>query len=246
MSYSCTVSFIKIDATKIFDFMKKMKRVCNERLALIAKENYAFCPFTRNTIHVNRNLADISSQEREEAKAWVYELFKWKAFYIEDLSLLGVVGAPSAVEDIFDGAVHFQDSTDQDYELENWGSIQAFEAIYQECMGIPDEEIKTIYQEYYGTDFDQMLREENDVVDEKLIQDELDYQRRFLCYRKIWKIVSKYIVNENDAVFFSMYGQYSVRQIYQFIKFCHEEQIKFEDLIFEKDSDKEPTVKSNE
>ena len=49
------------------------------------------------------------------------------------------------------------------------------------------------------------------------------------CYDKIWSHLSQYLWDESATVFMSVYGTYEIQEIYSFIKFCHQQEIEWED-----------------
>lgn len=230
MSYNCTISFTHIAPEDVFQFMTDIKKACTERLEAIAKDEYGYCPFVRNSLVVNRDFANgITKEQKEEAKAWAHSLFKWKIFYNQELGLLGMMGLPNALHDLFDGTVYFQDSCDQDYDEKAWEGIRVFEVLYSKYMQFSDDHVKKIYESKRDETFDEMMKDDYPDATPEIVKEKLDYYRRTFCYDKIWSYFSQYLWDESKSVFMSVYGNYEVREIYSFIKFCHMAQIAFED-----------------
>ena len=230
MSYNCTISFTHIAPEDVFQFMTDIKKACTERLEAIAKDEYCYCPFVRNSLVVNRDFANgITKEQKEEAKAWAHSLFKWKIFYSQELGLLGMMGLPNALHDLFDGTVYFQDSCDQDYDEKVWEGIRVFEVLYSKYMQFSDDHVKKIYESKRDITFDEMMKDDYPDATPEVVKEKLDYYRRTFCYYKIWSNFSQYLCDESKSVFMSVYGNYEVREIYSFIKFCHMAQIAFED-----------------
>jgi hypothetical protein len=179
---------------------------------------------------VNRDFANgITKEQKEEAKAWAHNLFKWKFFYNQELCLLGMMGLPNALHDLFDGTVYFQDSCDQDYDEKAWEGIRVFEVLYSKYMQFSDDHVKKIYESKRDETFDEMMKDDYPDATPEIVKEKLDYYRRTFCYDKIWSYFSQYLWDESKSVFMSVYGNYEVREIYSFIKFCHMAQVAFED-----------------
>lgn len=229
MSYNCTISFTHIAPEDVFTFMTDLKKACTERLEDIAKDEYGYCPFVRNSLLVERDFAKITKAQKEEAKAWAHNLFKWKFFYNQELSLFGMMGLPNALHDLFDGTVYFQDSTDQDYDEKAWKGIRVFEVLYSKYMQFSDDYVEQIYNSKRDVPFKEMMKDEHPDATPEEIKKTLDYYRRTFCYDKIWSYLSQYLWDESATVFMSVYGAYEIQEIYSFIKFCHQQEIEWED-----------------
>lgn len=228
MSYSCFISFKKMKEKDIIPFLKKYKKTTTERLEEIAKENFSYVPYIRNTFDISNkfeSFKDVPRELQQEAKYWARScVFQYKYFYDTKNKLLCIFGVPTCMYDLFDKTIYFQNSCDQDYERENWEGVEVFEKIYDKWQAYSDMYIKKIYKKVYGTDFD---CEYGDYKEEK-IQEEINYCRRSFAYDEIWKHVGGEMYSENEAIFLSLYGNYEICEIISFVKHCHEAQIAWE------------------
>lgn len=225
MSYSCFISFKTMDESDIFPFLVRLKHECTKHLKDIAKSEYCFCPHIRKHLTIPDDFADVKTEDRQESFHWAYEsVFKYKFFYNEDLHLLGMFSVPRALYDFFDGTIHFQDSTDQDYDSGTWKNILQFKAIYQKWMDKTDAEVKTAYLKEKHENFDEMLRDDypERVDNPSQIKQMLNYYRRSFCYDEIWQYFRKNLFDDEDNVFLSVYGGYETREIMLFVKHCHD------------------------
>lgn len=59
----------------------------------------------------------------ETDEFWLYQLFSFSFMYWKKYNLIGMIGfdMDKQTEGLFNQSVYFQDSTDQDYELSEWG-----------------------------------------------------------------------------------------------------------------------------
>ena len=177
MSYSCLISFKKMEPIEIIPFLVAFKKSCAEHLRDIANEEYGYCPFIRDNLVVPDNFSDITIEERKIAQSWTHELFKFKYFYNTELSLLGVFGVPDALTNMFDKTIHFQDSTDQDYERSFWEGVSEFEAIYVKWMTMSWSDFNKEYEKRRGESFDDFIDKEHPEYgcNEMLIGKKMEY-----------------------------------------------------------------------
>lgn len=165
MSYSCLISFKKMQPTEMLGFFRQLKEHISANLPEIAKDNRSYCPYIRR-----KELADVSGtmerdewsalsdserkdlfprdfrnvhlDEREEGREWAMNsVFKYCVFYDEQRELLGMFGVPDAAHELFDGTVYFQNSCDQNYPREDWAGIAAFEEIYDKWQQVTPEQL---------------------------------------------------------------------------------------------------------
>lgn len=230
MSYSCMISFKKMEPIEIIPFLVSFKKACNEHLKEIAYDEYGYCPFIREHLTIPENLGDITIEERRTAQAWAHELFKFKYFYNAEMKLLGVFGVPYAIQYLFDGTVHFQNSCDQDYSREDYKGIAEFEEIFARWMTMSWSEFDKEYAKRKGESFDSFIEKEYPEYgnNEMKIAKKMDYYRRSFCYEEIWSHLENHMWHDEDNIFFSVYGGYEKQEIMCFIKYCHEAQLRWE------------------
>lgn len=225
MSYSCFISFKSINAEDVFPFLVNFKHECTNHLKEIAKDECSFCPHIRKHLTIPDDFVDVKTEDRKESFHWAYEsVFKYKFFYNKDLHLLGMFSVPKVLYYLFDDTIHFQDSTDQDYDSDTWKNIIQFQGIYQKWMEKSDAELKKTYLKEKQEDFDEMVRTDypTRVHSPNQIKQMLNYYRKSFCYDEIWQYFRNNLFYDEDNVFFSVYGGYETREITLFVKYCHE------------------------
>lgn len=230
MSYSCDISFKKIKPEEVYDFLLEFKKTCKKHIYDIAEIEFAWCPFIRNNLYVERDFSKISSTDIKEAKHWALNsIFTFRYFYDKENELLGIYSVENVpqIKKLFDGSVYFQNSTDQDYEREEYKGIELFEQIYDKYMKAPMEDLEKAWNNIH--EWNDWKR---DVLDENTSEIDMDYYRRYIAYCEIWNKYEDTLMNEENIVYLSLFGPYESQEIYCFIKRCHEEQIKWEDENF--------------
>lgn len=208
MSYSAEISFKKIDGKDICKFFSEIKKKIIDNIDSIAEDDFMFSPFAKRLLSSDirdfckvvdktsvrkfyYHAIDTESRLESEVECWIEKVFKYRWFYLADMSTLGVYGVPDVVKSLFDTTIYFQNSCDQDYEFEEWNGVTEFEAIAEKWRNKSDEEMLAIDPEYG----------ESDVVD-------IDYYRRSLCYEEIWKLIEDTLWNDSNVTYIQMFGFY--------------------------------------
>lgn len=236
MSYSCSISFKSMEAKDVFPFLKEFKLFINEHLKEIAKENFGYCPIFRKNPFEIPQLQDVSKEEFEEAKQWVVNgVFKYRYFYDEERKLLGIYGVPSCVDELFDGSVYFQNSTDQDYTRDEYKGIKEFEEIFDHWYSMNEETFFKSYYEKYGESCSRDYLEDAEKGSEEY-QENFEYLKRSMIYNEIWRPIADTLFDDESALYLSLYGGYDVEKKYAFIRYCYDERVKWEEQFKEKDS----------
>lgn len=112
---------------------------------------------------------------------WLYRLFSFSFIYWEKYNLLAVLGQryPEEARELFDLQVYFQNSTDQDYEFEEWGNcIPLFNELVDKAKNMSVDEIYAIF----NTDGKDWYEKED-------IEKNLDYYRRSAVYEQIYALL---------------------------------------------------------
>lgn len=230
MSYSCEFSFKKMEPSEIMPFLVSFKHACNEHLKEIAEETFWCCPFNVEHYHdLPEQFKDITIEERSAAQSWAHNnVFKFKYFYNPKFKLLGVSGVHEPLRNLFDGTVHFQDSTDQDYERELYDGIREFEAIYNKWMTISFSDFEAEYQKRRHESFDDFIEQEHPecIRNEIKLHKVMSYYLRSYCYEEIWSHFSQYLWDDEDQIYLSVYGNRERQEIMSFVKYCHDDQIE--------------------
>ena len=231
MSYSCFISFKKMDEKDIIPFLRNYKKVTTERLKDIAEENHSYPPYIRNSLEIPKTLKEVPDEKVREARSWARcSVFQYKYFYNRKHGLLGVFGVPTCMRDQFDKTVYFQNSCDQDYERKEWEGIDAFTKIFDRWHSYSNAYVKRAYRQRYHGSFNDGYE---GYTGEKL-QQKIDYYRRSFAYDDIWEQLSSELYCEEESIFFSVYGNYEIREIIAFVKYCHEAHVAWEEE-FEKE-----------
>lgn len=150
MSYSFGLFFKQCKSFEDgFQTALKTSKLLAENKVEYIKENKYSCPSIR---YIKENkLAD---------GYWLYALFDMKFVYFKKHNILALSGFsyPKEVKDLFDGHVHFQNSTDQDYEAKEWpGGITLFNGLkgnhkfdtYEGRSDMYDDVYKTLHLDDY-------------------------------------------------------------------------------------------------
>lgn len=228
MSYYCEISFKKIEPAEIIQFFKNIKKVCGERIEEIAKTEYSYCPYIQRDLDVPNNFSAITLDKRQEAMDWANNsIFKFKYFYDAELKLLGVFGVTNVLKNLFDKTVVFQNSTDQDYEMQEWEGIECFENIFDKYTNMSDDQVKIEYKRFNNDDFDKDYEEYANSPEK--IKEKLDYVRRSLCYKEIWSRYEDYLWKPENSIYFAIYGYEERAVLMRLVKACHEKQVQWQE-----------------
>ena len=107
---------------------------------------------------------------------WLYEIFNIRFIFWEKYNILGIVGTtyPEECLEKIDANIYFQNSSDQNYEFEEWGTnILLF------------NELVSKYKEETAEN----LLKENNNYDLEEIKNDIDYFRKDCLYSAIMKIL---------------------------------------------------------
>lgn len=94
-------------------------------------------------------------ENRTTDEYWLYSVFTESFTYWEKENLLGMFGVtlPKSTIKMFDASVYFQDSTDQDYDLETWDdNILYFKKIIDTVSGMSKDDLLNVIMERWGYD----------------------------------------------------------------------------------------------
>jgi hypothetical protein len=228
MSYSCTISFKTISADEIYSFFQQIKKACIDNIESFAKENYAYSPpFKRCSWKpIEIDYTEEFCELEKSIETWAKNsIFKFRWFYLKDLNLLGVYTDDESLKPLFDCTVYFQNSCDQDYERREWEGIDAFTKIFDRWHSYSNAYVKRAYRQRYHGSFNDGYE---GYTGEKL-QQKIDYYRRSFAYDDIWEQLSSELYCEEESIFFSVYGNYEIREIIAFVKYCHAAHVAWEE-----------------
>ena len=214
MSYGCQISFKKIPAAEVYEFLQKFKAENIAHLGDIAEDNYVFSPISRNTSIVEDDF-EPSLELKIKTEEWAKEnIFKFRWFYNKDLQLLGVYGVYDSVQHLFDKTVYFQNSCDQNYDRSNWEGIKLFEEIFDKWMDMSDEEVEKEYQKRdpVGYEWSKKYNEEID----------FEYEKKTYAYEEIWNYFESTLYDDSSVVHLSLFGKYDFTPIDNFCSFIIE------------------------
>lgn len=214
MSYYAEISFKKLESQDIISFLKDFKYAYVKRIPEIAKENYPFCPAVGKNLFNFQDLAEDKLQ-LSECLNWAKDCSRFKYFYDNEFKLLGIVGVPKCLTELFDTSIAFQNSCDQDYDRDIWSKIKAFEDIYNKWITKDVDEIKDSYNledDYFDFDTDYPEPIEKGEM--------LMYWRQTFAYREIWGRYEREIFDDDNAIYFSLFGTYESSKLYRILQCC--------------------------
>lgn len=214
MSYYAEIAFKKMEPQDVIPFLKDFKYAYIKRIPEIAKESYPFCPAIEKNLFNFPDLLSEDKLELSECLNWAKDCSRFKYFYDNEFKLLGIVGVPKCLKELFDASVVFQNSSDQDYDRDIWSKIKAFEDIYNKWITKDVDEIKDSYNledDYF--DFDKDYPEPIE-RGEKLM-----YWRQTFAYREIWGRYEQEIFDDN-AIYFCLFGTYESSNLYKILQCC--------------------------
>lgn len=214
MSYYAEISFKKLESQDIISFLKDFKYAYVKRIPEIAKENYPFCPAVGKNLF---NFQDLAEDKLQLSKClnWAKDCSRFKYFYDNEFKLLGIVGVPKCLKELFDTSIAFQNSCDQDYDRDIWSKIKAFEDIYNKWITKDVDEIKDSYNledDYFDFDTDYPEPIEKGEM--------LMYWRQTFAYREIWGRYEREIFDDDNAIYFSLFGTYESSKLYRILQCC--------------------------
>lgn len=216
MSYYAKISFKYMNSQDIIPFLKKFKETYIKRIPEVAKENYVFCPVIRKNLNFPNSLSELHKDKFEilNCLSWVKDCSRFKYFYDDKFALLGVVGVPDCLNDLFDASIAFQNSGDQDYEQDAWCGIKDFEDIYAKWIAKDDNKVIDWYNAKHDFSFDKDYSEPIE-KSEGLI-----YWRKAFAYQEIWERYENEIFDDTNAIYFSLFGAYESSELYKILRFC--------------------------
>ena len=243
MSYSCSISFKKMDAKDVFPFLKEFKKYLDEHMEEVAKENFHYCPIFRKRIETAPKMSELPKEELEEAKNWVMNgIFKFRYFYDNERGQLGIYGVPGCADKLFDGSVYFQNSTDQDYTRKEYEGIKEFEEIFDHWYSMDEKTFFTEYYKKYGQSLDREYMDEEE-KGTKRYEEKFEYIKRSMIYDEIWRPISDTLFDDESALYLSLYGSYDISKQYAFIRHCYNEQEKWEEDFYKRYPEEKPRLK---
>ena len=180
MSYSFTMSFKEIEKEKLLDYISEITNICINNSKEIIKENIWYVPSLRiGNIFFSEDKELYTKCWAEADKNWLYSLFVINFVYWEDKNLLGICGCiPNVVKRELN-TIYFQNSTDQDYDYNEWRGLSCFQSDIEKIKNMNRYEVL----EYYNKNGDNYS--ENDLLD-------LDYHKKSLVYDMVFRKLDLY------------------------------------------------------
>lgn len=203
MSYSATICFKTVKHKELYKFFGSLKAFCKANFDQIAKDNFIFMP----TIRKGHMLEQDSQYAKEQLdRAWMRNsVFNFRFFYLPQHNLLGMFNIPTIAGRLFDATCFFQDSTDQDYDYDDWKGVPLFERIAEKWKDATDEEVIAAH----GCP-EELRKSEN-----------FEYYRKTFAYDEIWKICSEFLFSEDSVVYLSLFGDYEITEQVKFVSLCN-------------------------
>ena len=177
MSYCFGMFFKQVKKEEVIDIMNQCAKYLIENSYEYIKKSVYYIPSVRNR-------GDEITNEY-----WLDTLFSLNFVYWDDINLLGLSGYeyPCEIRKMFTTHVTFQNSTDQDYEYDDWNDkIDVFKECKQYVEKLSDSDIAGLFNEDSLADDDIAgLFNEDSLAD-----DDLDYYRKTCLYNKIYEKLS--------------------------------------------------------
>ena len=169
MSYGIDISFKNCKKDEIYDKINEFEELLLKNAEEYIKYNKWYCRYDPEKDKWEND---------KEIDRFIASLFKHHIWYCEEInSLCFVFGAKiKEINDWFDGYVYFQNSTDQDYDYEEWLFNDKFKSIVEWVKGLNEEEFKKEFLK------------ENDYYEESDINFD-DYYKKSLVYQKCEKLI---------------------------------------------------------
>lgn len=206
MSYSCEISFKQISSDEVYEFLVKLKEHAIANIDTIAKSNVYFSPILRK--HNYRAPLEITRELRAETKSWAQnDIFKYRWFFDKEHKLLGVYSLQPQLRELFDCTIHFQNSTDQNYDYSDWNGIPYFEKIAAKWSTADAKTVNDFYSKSHHGD---QIENLDDPA-------RLDYHRKSNAYREIWNEFEHTLYDENNIVYLTLFGPYDYDPIGKFL-----------------------------
>ena len=116
---------------------------------------------------------------------------------------------------MFDTSIAFQNSCDQDYEQKARSGIKEFEDIYTKWITKGVDEIIDSYN--LEDDFRDFNADYPDPIKKS---ERLMYWRKTFAYREIWGRYEREIFDDDNAIYFSLFGAYESSKLYRILQCC--------------------------
>ena len=170
MSYHIDISFKNCKKEQVYDKIIEFEDVLLKNAEEYIKNNLCFCRYDTDKDRWDNN--DIIDK-------FISRLFKNHIWYCEDIEALCIVygSGVKEIKDWFDGYIYFQNSTDQNYDYEEWLFNDKFKSIVEWVQNLDEEQ------------FRKEFIKENKYYEESQIKFE-DYYKKSLVYDKCYHLIS--------------------------------------------------------
>ena len=132
MSYRFNMLFKQVNSKEeAYDFAIKTTKLLYKNMEDYILDNKYCIPSISSLVDDDK----IEKALEEADKYWLSELFSLNFTYWEEYKLLGLLGwnYSSTIKNLYDAQIYFQNSCDQDYEYEEWGTnVDIFNKIITE------------------------------------------------------------------------------------------------------------------
>lgn len=216
MSYGAQICFKAIPAKDLFGFFQNLKTECSQKFKEIAKANFIYLPSKRTEYRK----VDAYFQEQANRNWMRSNVFTFRYFYLPELELLGMFSIPDEVENLFDASIYFQNSCDQNYDWDTWKGVEEFEVIAYKWQNLSNEAVFRHYRIH-----------DDDSGDDEESTFDYDYYRKTCCYDEIWGLIDKFLYQESQVVYLSLYGGYELYEASLFCKYCQEYYSEWEESL---------------
>ena len=170
MSYRIDISFKNCKKEQTYDKITEFEDILLKNAEEYIKNNLCFCQYdTDKDRWYNNDIID----------KFISRLFKHHIWYCEDIQALCIVygSGVKEIQEWFDGYIYFQNSTDQNYDYEEWLFNDKFKSIVEWVQNLDEEQ------------FRKEFIKENKYYEESQIKFE-DYYKKSLVYDKCYHLIS--------------------------------------------------------
>ena len=176
MSYRFNMFFKQINSKEeAYDFAIKTTKLLYKNMEEYILDNKYSIPSISSLL--NNEMIEIALEETN--KYWLFQLFSLNFTYWEEYKLLGLLGwnYSSSIKNLYDAQIYFQNSCDQDYEYEEWGTnINLFNEIVAEIKN--GNNLDTLIKICFPYGYDEYDLEE--------LKDDIDYYKKTAIYNLIF------------------------------------------------------------
>ena len=193
MSYSFNINFMDLQE-------KEPLEKCKEVIALMLKYSEEMIWKNRTYIpSIESAVVSYSPQFRTADQNWLYNLFTINSVYWPERNLLGIIGnLPTQAMKIVT-PIHFQSSSNRDYNYEIWNVIEYFETTVK---NIREMDSKSVYDGLNPSKHEWYSKEE--------LEENLEHYKKILIYDTIFRELQLFRWLDNEPGNFQVFSMEAI------------------------------------